>query len=104
MIANHPLLADVLTDLGQWLQQWATFIQAQIETQPTQPAEGQPPVAILPEETQPVPEQLPDQQLPDQQPQQPVAQPPAVCGSVAPVGGIVVVSLAMASRKRRRDL
>jgi len=70
--------------------------------QPTQPVEGQPPVAILPEETQPVPEQLPDQQLPDQQPEQPVAQPPAVCGSVAPVGGIVVMGFVMAARKRKR--
>ncbi|MCB9423119.1 MAG: hypothetical protein H6667_25185 [Ardenticatenaceae bacterium] len=33
MIGDQPPLADVLTDLGQWLQEWATFVQSQIETQ-----------------------------------------------------------------------
>jgi len=68
--------------------------------QPTQPGAEQP--------TQIVIEQLPaDQQtqLAYANPElQPAATPPAVCGSVVPVGGIVVVSLAMASRKRKRKL
>ena len=72
--------------------------------QPTLPPEGQPPEAVLPEVTQQVPEQLPDQQLPDQQSEQPAAQPPSVCGSIAPVGGIVFMGLVMASKKRRRNL
>ena len=59
--------------------------------QPTVPPEVQPPIELSPE----VPEQLPEQ---------PVAQPPVICGSVAPVGGIVVVGMVMASKKRKRTL
>jgi len=33
---------------------------------------------------------------------QPAAQPPTVCGSVVPVGGIVVLGFVMSSKKRRR--
>ena len=67
--------------------------------QPTLPPEGQPPEAVLPEVTQEVPEQPPDAQ-----PEQPAAQPPSVCGSIAPVGGIVVLGFVMASKKRKREL
>jgi len=67
---------------------------------PTQPPIEQP--------TQPVIEQLPAEQqtqIAYANPEgQPAAQPTAVCGSVAPVGGIVVVSLVMASKKRKRNL
>ncbi len=66
--------------------------------QPTLPPEGQPPEAVLPEVTQEVPEQLPDVQ-----PEQPAAPPPSVCGSVAPVGGIVILGFVMASKKRKRE-
>jgi len=65
------------------------------EAQQPLPPDGQPPEAVLPEVTE---------QVPNQQPEQPVAQPPAVCGSVAPVGGIVVLGFVMSSRKRRRAL
>jgi len=72
--------------------------------QPTLPPDGQqPPEAVLPVVTEQAAEQLPAQQLPaDQQPEQPVLQPPAICGSAAPIGGIVIVSLGLASKKRRR--
>jgi len=71
--------------------------------QPTLPPEAQQP---LPPDVQPPEEVLPEvtQELPDQQPEQPVAQPPVVCGSVAPVGGIVVVGMVMAFKKRKRSL
>ena len=80
--------------------------------QPSLPPEAEqplPPVAVLPEVTVQIPEQLPDQQLPDQQlpdqqPEQPVVQPPAICGSVAPVGGIMVVGIVTAFKKRKRSL
>ena len=70
--------------------------------QPTLPPEGQqplPPEAALPEVTEQVPEQLPDVQ-----PEQPAAQSPNVCGSLAPIGGIVFMGLVMTSKKRRHNL
>lgn len=57
--------------------------------QPTLPLEVQPPIELVPEN-------------PDQQPEQPVAQPPSVCGSLAPVGGLVIGGMAMASKKKRK--
>jgi len=74
--------------------------------QPTLPPDGQqPPEAVLPIVTEQAPEQLPDQQLtPEPQPELPVLQPPAICGSAAPVGGLVIVSLGLASKKRKRLL
>lgn len=76
---------------------------------PTQPPEGQPTQPGAEQPTQIVIEQLPAEQQtqlayanPELQPA-PAGNPPAVCGSVAPVGGIVVVSLVMASKKRKRN-
>jgi hypothetical protein len=67
---------------------------------PTQPPGVQP--------TQPDPVQLPAEQqtqIAYANPEgQPAANPTGVCGSVVPVGGIVVVSLVMASKKRKRNL
>ena len=63
--------------------------------QPTLPPEGQPPIAVLPEVTE---------QVPVPQPEQPVAQPPAICGSGSPVGGIMLVGIVMALKKRKRTL
>jgi len=75
---------------------------------PTQPIEIQPtqPPAVQP--TQPGVEQLPAEQqtqIAYANPEaQPAAQSPNVCGSLAPIGGIVFMGLVMTSRKRRHNL
>ena len=54
-----------------------------------------PPEAVLPIVTE---------QLPDQQPEQPVAPSLPICGSLAPIGGIVIAGIGMGSWRRKRSL